>query len=377
EFMGIPATGRQIAITGISIHRFADGEFVESWASYDSLGMMQQITAHSIPEGLVVDQITSPSLEGNLLGDPATREVIVYLPPSYDQGGNFPVVYLLHGYTGNARTFVSDAYTGFYWPAESDFPEGGIYSLLNDLIAAGDLKEMIVVMPDASNLYGGSWYANSELTGNYEDYIVEDLVGYIDSNYRTVPSRDSRAIVGHSMGGHGAMKLAMKHPDVFGAVASHGGALYFEVLKGLMPAVIEENPAGITGPAPDKPMTSVCYSMSAAFSPNLANPPFFVDLPFEYPSPEIIDEVWDRIMEHDVLTMLGTYGTNVSSLRGIYMDVGAQDEFASNFQTDALHQALDAAGIVHECEIYSGTHYDRLFERLTISLKFLSDALGG
>ncbi|MHC4356523.1 MAG: alpha/beta hydrolase-fold protein, partial [Planctomycetota bacterium] len=144
-------------------------------------------------DGLVVDQITS--------GDPATREVIVYLPPSYNQGGNFPVVYLLHGYTGNARTFASNAYTGFYWPAESDFPEGGIYGLLNDLIIAGELKEMIVVMPDASNMYGGSWYANSELAGNYEDYIVEDLVSYIDSNYRTIPSRDSRAIVGHSMGG--------------------------------------------------------------------------------------------------------------------------------------------------------------------------------
>ncbi|MFC1633346.1 alpha/beta fold hydrolase [Planctomycetota bacterium] len=375
EFMGIPPTGRQIAITGISIHRFANGEFVESWVSYDMLGMMQQLTVQTIPEGLVVDQITSPSLEGNLLGDPATREVIVYLPPSYDQGGNFPVVYLLHGYTGNARTFASNAYTGLYWPAESDFPEGGIYSLLDDLIIAGELKEMIVVMPDASNMYGGSWYTNSELTGNYEDYIVEDLVGYIDSNYRTLPSRDSRAIVGHSMGGYGAMKLAMKHPDVFGTVASHCGALYLDVLKALMPAAIEENPAGITGPAPDKPMTSVCFSMCAAFSPNLANPPFFVDLPFAYPSPEIIDEVWDRFMEHDVLTLLGTYGANVSSLRGIYMDVGAQDEFAANFQTDAFHQALEAAGIGHECEIYSGTHYDRVFERLTISLKFLSEAL--
>jgi len=376
EFMGFPPTGRRITVTGTSLHRFADGKFVESWVSYDALGMMLQITAQTIPEGLVVDQITSPSLEDNLLGDPATREVIVYLPPSYDQGGHFPVVYLLHGFTGNARTFASNAFTGLYWPAESDFPEGGIYSLLNDLIIAGELKEMIVVMPDASNMYGGSWYTNSELTGNYEDYIVEDLVGYIDSNYRTLPSRDSRAIVGHSMGGYGAMKLAMKHPDVFGAVASHGGALYLEVLKALMPAVIEENPAGITGPAPDKPITSVVYSMSAAFSPNLANPPFFVDLPFEYPSPEIIDEVWDRFMEHDVLTLLGTYGANVSSLRGIYMDAGAQDELGCNFQADAFHQALDAAGIGHECEIYSGAHFDRLFERLTISLKFLSDALG-
>jgi len=376
ELMGIPATGRQVTWSGITIYRFADGKIVETWWAYDAMGMMQQITAQTIPEGLVVDQISSPSLENNLLGDPSTREVIIYLPPSYDQGGNFPVVYLLHGFTGNARTYASDAYTGMYWPAENDFPEGGIYGLLNDLIAAGTLEEMIIVMPDASNAYGGSWYTNSELTGNYEDYIVNDVISYIDNHYNTIPNQNSRAIVGHSMGGYGAMKLAMKHPDVFGAVASHGGALYFGAFKALIPAVVGENPAGMTGPAPDKPMTCVAYAMSAAFSPNFANPPFFVDLPFEYPSPEIIDHVWNRFMEHDVLTILGTIGTNVASLRGIYMDAGDQDEFGCNFQTDAFHQALDAAGIEHEYQIYTGTHFDRLFEKLTISLKFLSDALG-
>ena len=324
---------------------------------------------------LVEDQITSPSLEGNLLGDPATRNITIYLPPSYDEGGNFPVVYLLHGFTGNASTFVSNVFTGMYWPPEADFPENGLSGVLDGLIGAGKLKEIIVVMPDGSNAYGGSFYTNSVLTGNYEDYIVEDVVSYIDAHYRTIPSRDSRAIVGHSMGGYGAMTLAMKHSDVFGAVATHGAPLYFEAMKLMVPMAVAENPDGMIGPHPERPLTSLAYAMSAAWSPNLKNPPFFVDLPFEYPTGALVDEVWDRFFEHDPFTMLSTYGTNLASLRGIYLDAGDQDEFGCQFQTDAFHQALEAAEIGHKYEMYAGTHFNRLFETLAASFSFLSDAL--
>jgi pimeloyl-ACP methyl ester carboxylesterase len=221
------------------------------------------------------------------------------------------VVYLLHGYTGNETTFVAEDTT--YWnffPTGTDFPENGFSGMLDDLISAGKLKEMIVVMPDASNKYGGSWYTNSEVIGNYEDYIVSDLVGYIDTHYRTIPSPDSRAIVGHSMGGYGAMKLAMKHPAVFGAVAAHGAEpLAVELRKPAIPIVLEENPDGLVGPNleisaanQERFLTSLFYSSSAAFSPNLENPPFFVDLPFEYPSGAIIDEVWEKWLAHDPLT---------------------------------------------------------------------------
>ena len=87
---------------------------------------------------LVEDQITSPSLEGNPLGDPATRNISVYLPPSYDNGGRFPVIYLLHGFTGNARTFISNVVTGLYWPPEADFPEGGLPPMLDEMMAVSE-----------------------------------------------------------------------------------------------------------------------------------------------------------------------------------------------------------------------------------------------
>jgi hypothetical protein len=117
------------------------------------------------------------------------------------------------------------------------------------------------------------------------------------------------------------------------------------------------------------------YALSAAFSPNLANPPFFVDLPFEYPSGAIIDEVWGKYMANDPFAMLSTYGANLASMRGILLDVGDQDELVVPPIVDAFHQVLTAAGIDHIYEVYAGNHYNRLFERLRVSLKFLSDAL--
>ncbi|MBI1926330.1 CHRD domain-containing protein [Candidatus Poribacteria bacterium] len=350
-----------------------------------AIGGIQKVTAAGVDAGrLVTDTITSPSLEGNLLGDPATRNITIYLPPSYDKGGSFPVVYLLHGATGDETVFVTEDIPFWkYFPTGTDFPENGFSGMVDDLIAAGQLKELIIVMPDGSNKYAGSMYTNSELIGNYEDYIVEDLVNFIDTHYRTIPSPESRAIAGLSMGGYGAMKLAMKHPDVFGAVASHGGVLSVETfVKPTIAIAIEENPDGLIGPNlelsgvnQERLVTTLFYTVGAAFSPNLENPPFFVDLPFEYPSGAIIDEVLEKWLAHDPLTMLETYGGNLASLRGVYFDAGNQDEFLANFQAEVFHQALTEAGIAHEYQTYDGGHFNRMFERLAISLSFLSDAL--
>ncbi|MCK4559340.1 MAG: right-handed parallel beta-helix repeat-containing protein [Calditrichia bacterium] len=329
---------------------------------------------------IVEDEITSSSLEGNPMGDPATRKMMIYLPPSYDQGGNFPVVYLLHGTPVGETAYLIEEnwldWVGVLFSEGPDFPENGFEGMLDDLIAEGKMEEMIIVMPDASCKYIASFYTNSLLNGNYEDYIAYDLVSYIDSHYRTIPNRDNRAIVGHCQGGYGAMKLAMKHPDVFAAVASHSAPLMLEVFKAAVPMVIAENPDGMIGPHPERPFTSMFYAMCAAWSPNLSNPPFFVDLLFEYPSETIIDSVWNKWLEHDPFTMLTTYGANLASLRGVYFDCGDQDEFQFNLLIDPFHQALAAAGIGHEYEIFAGgTHCNKLYSRLALSLSFISDAL--
>ena len=223
-----------------------------------SLALLTTLSTESaFAEGKVITEtITSPSLEGNLLGDSATREITIYLPPSYDTSDKrYPVAYYLPGW-GNV-TFNPSWDDPFV--SSDDVPEGGLDGMFDDMIAAGDMKEMIIVIPEGNNKYGGSFYTNSVVTGNHEDYIVQDVVSYIDAHYRTIPNRDSRAIGGTSMGGYGAMKLAMKHPDLFGAVAAHGAFLYFEGLKPIVLSAIEENPDGMTGPSADKIATSPIF----------------------------------------------------------------------------------------------------------------------
>ena len=145
--------------------------------------------------------IHSAALEKNLLGDPTDQRAAIYLPASYDQEHDkrFATIYFLHGF--------------------ADTPVLGVAKILqpymDKLISAHTIEPMIVVAPNGLNRYFGSFYTNSEVTGNWEDYIVHDVVGYTDAHYRTIPTAQSRGIGGHSMGGYGALMLGFKHPEVF------------------------------------------------------------------------------------------------------------------------------------------------------------------
>lgn len=156
--------------------------------------------------------IPAPSLSNNVLKDPDKQQIAVYLPPSYDGSDQkYPVVYHL---TALGRQLGSP----YGYPP--------IQAGMNQLLALGKTREMIVVTVAGLNSLGGSFYVNSPITGNWEDFVVQDVVGYVDSNYRTLANSASRGISGHSMGGFGAFNLAMRHPDVFGAVYSLSPSLF-------------------------------------------------------------------------------------------------------------------------------------------------------
>ena len=158
-------------------------------------------TVDSTKSRMEKGRITSAALAGNLIGDPATKNYIVYLPPGYDTSGKrYPVVYAIHWGGGNEE----------YWPGT------GIEKTMNSLITRGELLPMIMVFPDASNALEYSWCDTSPTIGDYDTYISQELVALIDSKYRTLASRDSRGIMGCSMGGTCALHLAFRHPDVFG-----------------------------------------------------------------------------------------------------------------------------------------------------------------
>src|SRR5664280_2403033 len=149
-------------------------------------------------------KIHGAALEGNLEGDAVDRDVIVFLPPSYATQKNrrYPVVYALHGYSIGAQQ----------WSGEIHVPQ-----TIEGAFAQG-AQEMIVVLPDSKTLHNGSMYSSSVTTGDFEQFIARDVVGYIGAHYRTIPKRTSRGLVGHSMGGYGASRIGMKHSDVFGSL---------------------------------------------------------------------------------------------------------------------------------------------------------------
>lgn len=321
-------------------------------------------TLRTYPAGRIVsDQVVSEALKDNKLGDPNVRNLLIYLPPAYETG-MFPSVYLLHGFGGNERSFVNEVGEEF------------VVFLLDSMIDSGMLKQMIIVMPDARTKYGGSFYLNSVLCGNYEDYIVKEIVDHVDSKYNTIRSRLSRAIAGASMGGYGAVTLSMKHPDKFNIVAAMSPPLSFDIIsEKVIPQVIKENPNGMSGPNSKKQYTDYLYALSAALSPNLDNPPFFVDLPFTYPEGNIIEPVRQKWSKSDPLNMLSTYSDSLRSMKGIYIDIGTRDLLGFKESADIFHSRLLSLGINHEYYVFDGGHSDNGVDRAVRVLMFISELI--
>src|SRR5438067_342378 len=211
-------------------------------------------------------KVHGKSLEGNLEGDSSDRDVTIYLPPSYaaDKSKRYPVVYLLHGYGGRDDTFNGRLAT---LPDSAD-----------RLAQSGAAKEMIVVMPNAYTLHKGSMYSNSVTTGDWETYVAEDLVAYMDSHYRTIPNRLSRGLGGHSMGGYGAVRIGMKRPDVFSALYLMSSCCLNAQTnprpEAMAPAAAIRTREEAVEAAHGRGFgPSLNLALAAAWSPNPANPP--------------------------------------------------------------------------------------------------------
>lgn len=128
--------------------------------------------------------------------------VTVITPDSYSEGLSFPVVYLLHGFSDDHRKWAADGHVG----------------------RLSDQHDVIVVMPDGGY---SSWYFDSPVMPEYkyETFVSKELISYIDGNYRTIPDRKARAVTGNSMGGHGALYLAIRHQDIFGSAGAMSGGV--------------------------------------------------------------------------------------------------------------------------------------------------------
>ncbi|MEJ2667537.1 MAG: alpha/beta hydrolase-fold protein [Deinococcales bacterium] len=332
-------------------------------------GVVQTVTVHGA------------SLEGNLLGITADRPVSVYLPPGYnDTTTRYPVVVMLHALGGSGVFFVG-SYGFFGGPGQPDF---NLRVLADRLITEGTIQPMILVMPDASTPYGACFYANSPVCGNWDDFITEDLVAYVDAHFRTLARPESRAVAGVDVGGYGALVLAMEHPDVYGAayaVAPLNAAFVDPASNSLYSpdAFAMMEPDRALGLSPAGYMDRVQLGMAAIASPDPERPPYYVDLPVEDVDGQLqqVDAVWQRWRAHTPLQMLPTYSSNLRKLRALGIDVGSGDTEGNTLRNvSALDEALTSAGIAHRFSVYQGTFVGAAVERLgSAALPFLSAAL--
>lgn len=287
-------------------------------------------------------KVRSPALEGNLEGNAADREVIVVLPPGYraNPARRYPVLYALHGYSIGAEQWIQEIHVP--QTIEGAFAKGA--------------PEMIVVLPDSKTAYFGSAYSSSVTTGDFENFVARDLVTYIDSHYRTLARRESRGLVGHSMGGYGAARIGMKHADVFGALymMSPGGmrARPMATADAATLAAIASLPSPQA--AADLPFgTRALLALSSAWSPNPNKPPLYLDLPFKADgTPD--EAVLRRWSANAPLAMLDQYVPNLRRYAAISLEVGDRDSLTS--EAAELHDRLEQYGIAHGYEIYPGDH---------------------
>src|SRR5262245_40490399 len=326
---------------------------------------------------VILESFESTVLRGNPAGDPHLRTVPVYLPPSYDldRERRYPVAYVLAGFTGRGRALLNDS----PWTLP-------LHERMDALIARGACDELILVLPDCFTRYGGSQYLNSSATGRYEDHIVQELVPHVDRTYRTAPGRAHRGVMGKSSGGYGALVLAMRHPDVFGAVASHSGDVYFEYCyRGDVPkACTQLQEAG--GPDPwfaafeaklqkkqDDFTALNILAMAAAYSPNPSSP-LGIDLPCDLETGAFRDDVWRRWLEHDPLRMLERHAEALRTARLVYLDCGTRDEFHLQHGARLFTRRLAALGIAHEYEEFPDGHMNVQY-RYDVSLPRMAKAL--
>jgi S-formylglutathione hydrolase FrmB len=276
------------------------------------------------------------------------KRYVIYLPGGYDTSkDSYPVIYMLHGLGGG----------------EDDWTQGG------DLAKTADGMNLaaIVVMPDGDD----SFYTNSATpadyetclaghrlfslvkdmktycvkTAAYEDYIVKDLVAHVDATYRTVADRKARAIGGLSMGGFGALELAMRHKDVFSTAVSHSGV---DALLYAGPHPYEEGKVELAHDASawGKEVEPIGALVRGIFGPDLDN--------------------WRA---HDPAWLAAKLQPGELA---IYLDCGTEDDFGLNDGASYLNDILTAHDIAHSFTLTSGHHDFKFWKaRLPVSLAFV------
>jgi hypothetical protein len=299
------------------------------------------------PDSQIVSrEINSEKFSQNKIGVSPIRKLQVYLPAGYGLSNTrYPVIY-----------FLPTPFESY----QAVFEQHHAQELFDAAIRSGVIGKFILVTVDMTTPIGCSWYLNSPVTGNWEDFMIQELVPYVDANFRTLPSRDSRGIVGDFMGGYGAIRFGMTHPDVFGSVyALHPVGTG----SGLLPMYSRPDwdllaNAKTLDDVKKDGFSTIFTSIYQAHLPNPDKPPLYIDLQARKEGDTYVVDAaaTQRLRESFFLeAMIPKYADNLKSLRGLKFDWarndGNQDHVYSN---QAFTHKLNEYGIHHEAEEYNG-----------------------
>lgn len=316
---------------------------------------------------ILIRQFQSEILKGNPLKDPYIREIIIYLPPTYNASNSkgYTTIFCLPGYGNRARGVLNI----------DPFNEG-IHGRMNRLISKRKIGEMILVHVDCFTKLGGNQYVNSSAIGNYADYIIKEIVPFIDNNYNC----GQHVIFGKSSGGYGSITLGAHNPRIFKGVVDHSGDAGFEY------SCIPEFPKALVAfrevggakswlrkfwkknrhTANDLAVLNV-MCMAASYSPK-GSEEMGIEFPFNLKTGEISFSVWNKWLNLDPIKMVERYSTNLKQMKLIYIDCGTRDEFNLIWGARMLHSKLENLGIKHFYEEFDGGHMNTGF-RYDISLQ--------
>lgn len=310
---------------------------------------------------IMTDSVHSHALAVARLGEESTREVFVYLPPSYRESSTrrYPVLYYLHGFQSKPVEFLDGSADGLK-----------LQRVLDSLIAAKLIPEFVVVLPDADPRSHQNVYLDSPILGGWATFISRELVSFVDSHYRTVADRTHRALAGHSAGGFGALTLTFEHPDIFGY--TYAGSPAFSALVGEMGPT---DSVWIALARLQRPPTtrisraSGLLKLALSLSPDSTTPRLYGRLPFEPDSSGRLVPRLDVVRAWELRMPVGLakrLRLDMANRPEIVVESGLRDDNPNVLLgVPALRAALDSAGVPYTLSLFDGGHVDRLRERWT------------
>ncbi len=325
--------------------------------------------------------INSNALAGNLLGDPATRSVAIYLPEGYDSNSEaYPLFVDLVGFTGSGLSHIG-------WKSFGE----SVPQRLDRLVKEGKMGPVIAAFPDCFTSLGGNQYINSAAMGNWADFLVDEMIPAIEREFRVLPGSGKRAVFGKSSGGYGAIAHGLRYGRAWGAVACHSGDMAFDlVYRSDFPKALNrlasfdrdiksfldylEKQPKLSG---DDFHVLMALAMAATYDPD---PEAYkgIRLPVDLMTCELDPDRWAAWKSHDPLELVRKTECieNLRSLKGIWIDCGSRDQYHLHYGSRIFCAELEAAAISHKYEEFDDNH-SSVDYRMNRSLPYLYKSIAG